>query len=103
MQLSSPIRLPGTRLARENHGGRAGRIWKHDRIELEGIALNMPRWCPRCDAIYIYDQRGHPHCPICGDIQDRETEKEPEERKKYRSMKEAKRARIIQRSGEGLR
>jgi len=103
LQLSSSIRLPGTRLARENHGGKAGRIWRQDRIELEGRALLMPRRCSRCDAIYIYDQRGHPHCPICGDIQDRETEREPEEMKKYKSMKAAKRARIIQRSGEGLR
>jgi uncharacterized Zn finger protein (UPF0148 family) len=67
---------------------------------MEGIALIMPRRCSRCDAIYIYDCRGHPHCPICGAIQDQETEREPEEMKKYRSMKEAKRARIIQRSGE---
>jgi len=103
LQLPSPIRLPGTRLARENHGGKAGRIWRQDRIELEGRALIMPRRCSRCNAIYIYDCRGHPHCPICGDIQDQETEREPEEMKKYRSMKAAKRARIIQRSGEGLR
>jgi len=47
-------------------------------------------------AIYIFDRRGLPHCPICGEHQGEETEREPEELKKYRSMKAAKRARIIQ-------
>ncbi|NPV63673.1 MAG: hypothetical protein HPY61_13800 [Methanotrichaceae archaeon] len=95
MKLSDPLKKPGTRLAKEHHGGKAGRVWKFDRTEIEGVVHFLPRQCPQCREIFVFNKRDEPLCPCCGTIQGEEPRKESEKIEKYRRLKAAKRARII--------
>ncbi len=97
MQICDPQKLPGTKLAHEHHGGKAGRIWRLDKREVDGVIILVPRRCPHCMEIYVYNKRDEPLCPICGAIQGDEPKIEPEEIKRYRRLKSAKKARIIYR------
>jgi hypothetical protein len=95
-----PIREPGTKLAVEHHGGKAGRFWGFEKVVLEDITIFRPRMCPYCkkDAV-IFDEREFPYCPNCGCI----TEPSRELPKRisrpdiehYRRLKVQKRNRII--------
>jgi len=93
-----PIREPGTRLASEYHGGKAGRFWGFEKVELEEITIFRPRMCPHCkkEAV-IFDDRDFPYCPSCGSepnvSQPRRKSRQDIER--YRRLKAQKRGRII--------
>ena len=56
-----PIREPGTRFAIEHHGGKAGRFWGFEKVELDDMILFRPRMCPHCkrEAV-VFDQRDFP-------------------------------------------
>jgi hypothetical protein len=93
-----PLREPGTRLASEYHGGKAGRFWRFEKVELEDITLFRPRMCPHCkkDAV-IFDDRAVPHCPACGTepLKSNPRRGSRQEIEEYRRLKEQKRNRII--------
>jgi hypothetical protein len=93
-----PLREPGTRLATEHHGGKAGRFWGFEKVVLEDITLFRPRMCPHCkQGAVTFDKRQIPCCPVCGT----EPNKSPPRRKsrqeieRYRRLKAQKRNRII--------
>ena len=93
-----PLREPGTRLASEHHGGKAGRFWRFEKVELEDRTLFRPRMCPHCkkEAV-VFDELEVPYCPSCG----QEPKVSPPRRRsrqeieRYRRMKAQKRGRII--------
>lgn len=96
MQINSPLRKPGTRLANEHHGTMAGKIWRHDLLKIDGRLVHLPRRCPDCLKCYTYDRREtQPYCPVCGEPPKDPPNKDPKEVQKYRRWKAAKRMRII--------
>jgi len=95
LPICKPLKLPGTRFAREHHGGRAGRIWRVDWRMIEGFAVLLPRRCPKCNEIYTYDQREVPCCPICGEPPEELPQREADRVRRFRRLKAAKKARII--------
>ena len=96
-----PIREPGTRFAIEHHGGKAGRFWGFEEVELDGMILFRPRMCPHCkrEAV-VFDQRDFPYCPACGREPFLAHQAQPARRsgpdiERYRRLKAQKRGRII--------
>jgi hypothetical protein len=93
-----PIRRPGTRLAAEFHGGRKGRFWGFERVELEDTTIFRPKVCPHChEGEVVFDERDYPFCPSCGHepFQAQPRRKENPDMERYRRLKEQKRSRII--------
>jgi len=93
-----PLREPGTRLASEHHGGKAGRFWGFEKVVLEDITIFRPRKCPHCKkGDVVFDELDFPYCPSCGN----EPFKAPPKRRsrqdieQYRRLKAQKRGRII--------
>ena len=93
-----PLRKPGTRLAREHHGGKAGRFWRFEKVELEDMTLFRPRMCPHCkkEAV-IFDEREVPFCPSCSTepFKTSPRRRSRQEIERYRRLKAQKRGRII--------
>ena len=80
-----PIRELGTRFAIEHHGGKAGRFWSFEKVELDGV---------------FFDQRDFPYCPACGKEPFLAHQAQPARRsrpdiERYRRLKAQKRGRII--------
>jgi len=93
-----PLQEPGTRFASEYHGGKAGRFWRFEKVELEDMTLFRLRMCPHCkQEAVIFDDREVPYCPSCGTepkmSQPRRRSRPDIER--YRRLKAQKRGRII--------
>ncbi len=93
-----PLREPGTRLATEHHGGKAGRFWRFEKVVLEDITIFRPKKCPHCkQEDVIFDGRDIPYCPSCGTepkvLPPRKRSRTEIER--YRRLKAQKRGRII--------
>jgi hypothetical protein len=93
-----PLREPGTRFASEYRGGKAGRFWRFEKVELEDMTLFRPRMCTHCkQEAVIFDERDVPYCPSCGTepkmSQPRRRSRSDIER--YRRLKAQKRGRII--------
>jgi hypothetical protein len=93
-----PYREPGTRFAAEHHGGKAGRFWGFEKVELEDITIFRPRMCPHCQREAVkFDEREVPYCPSCGT----EPFRAPPKRRsrpdieRYRRLKAQKRNSII--------
>jgi len=66
------LNVPG-RPAREHHGTKAKRIWRHDKVvvatENEAEVYYVPRRCKRCHEIIVFDDLEEvPCCPACGDV-----------------------------------
>jgi hypothetical protein len=93
-----PLREPGTRLATEYHGGKAGRFWGFEKVVLEDITIFRPRMCPHCkQEDVIFDARDFPYCPSCGTEPKKSQPKRRSrpEIEQYRRLKAQKRGRII--------
>lgn len=93
-----PIREPGTRLATEYHGGKAGRFWGFEKIVLEEITIFRPRKCPYCkQEDVVFDEREVPYCPSCGvePFISQPKRRSRQDIERYRRMKAHKRDRII--------
>jgi Zn finger protein HypA/HybF involved in hydrogenase expression len=93
-----PLREPGTKLACEFHGGKAGRFWGFEKVVLEDITLFRPRMCPHCkQEEVIFDELDFPYCPSCGTepFKVRPKRRSRPEIERYRRLKEQKRSRII--------
>jgi len=98
MFLESPLREPGTRLASEYHGGKAGRFWDFEKVVLEDITIFRPRMCPHCkQGAVIFDERQIPYCLRCGTEPNKSLPRRRSrpEIEQYRRLKEQKRNRII--------
>jgi hypothetical protein len=96
LQINSPLKKPGTRLANEYHGTIAGKIWRHDLLKIDGRLVYLPRRCPDCLKCYTFDRREpQPYCPECGEPPEDPVNKEPTEIQKFRRLKAAKIKRII--------
>ena len=93
-----PLREPGTRLATEHHGGKAGRFWGFEKVVLEDMTIFRPRICPHCkQEDVIFDERDFPYCPSCGTepFKAQPRRRSRPEIEQYRRLKEQKRGRII--------
>jgi hypothetical protein len=93
-----PLREPGTKLACEFHGGKAGRFWGFEKVVLEDITIYRPRMCPHCkQEAVIFDWRQIPYCPGCGNepFKAHSKRKSRPEIERYRRLKAQKRGRII--------
>ena len=95
------IRAPGTRFAIGHHGGKAGRFWGFEKVELDGMSFFRPRMCPLCkrEAV-VFDQRDFPYCPACGKEPFQAHQAQPARRsrpdiERCRRLKAQKRGRII--------
>lgn len=93
-----PTKEPGTRFAAEHHGGRTGRFWGFDKVELEDTTIFRPKICPHCRReAPIFDHREIPFCPSCGTepfkTKPRKASRPDIER--YKRLKAAKRSRIV--------
>jgi hypothetical protein len=80
MQLEA-LKVPGSKLASEHHGGKAGRFWGHTMVVSEQEISFQPKKCKRCQEAIIFTEQEEPHCPVCGAIKGRRPQTEPRSRR----------------------